>query len=157
MLRSNCSGTYTMKILDIENRLWQAKDHGFENEIFGEPFFSSCYGYKMRLSIHLDEKEHGFTGYMGAYLYLMRSDHDEILSWHFNKSCTFSVIDQQNGLDRKDIVRTFLPEGQHVFERPQQDENGGFGFKALISHLNLRSRNYYIKDNVVYIKLQIEQ
>ena len=157
MLRSNCSGTYTMKILDIENRLWQAKYHGFENEIFGEPFFSSCYGYKMRLSINLDEKKHGFTGYMGAYLHLMRSDHDDTLSWPFNKRYSFSVIDHQDGLDRNDYVATMVPEGEDLFERPQNDESVGFGDTQLISHSELRSRNYYIRDDVVYIKVQIEQ
>ena len=153
---SNCSGTFTLKIFDFENKLWQAKSHHIGNEITGEPFFTSCNGYKMRLYSYLDERERGFTGYMGVYVALMRSDHDEILQWPFNMSCTFIVIDQQDeGYCREDHVMSLIPEGEDSFKRPKQDENESWGFDNFISHSKLRTRKY-IKDNAVCIQVQIE-
>ena len=157
LVMSNCSGTCTLKIFDFENRLRQAKSHHhIGNKITGEPFFTSCNGYKMRLYIHLDEGERGFTGYMGVYVALMRSDHDEILQWPFNMSCTFIVIDQQDeGYCREDHVYTTIPHGQDNFKRPKQNENDGWGSDRLILHSELRSRKY-IKDNAVCVKVLIE-
>ena len=154
---SNCSGTYTLKIFDFENKLRQAKSrHRIGNEIAGEPFFTSCNGYKMRLYVYLDEREIGFTGYMGVYIALMRSDHDDTLQWPFNKTYTFIVIDQQDeGFCREDYVDTIIPEGEDNFKRPKQDENESWGFDNFISHSKLRTRKY-IKDNAVCIQVQIE-
>ena len=112
----------------------------------------------MRIFIHLDEGERrGLAGYMGVYIALMRSDHDETLQWPFNKRCTFSVIDQQDeGFDRENHVRT-LPTGElhDDFNRPRQNENAGFGPDKFILHSKLRTRKY-IKDNAVFVNVQIE-
>ena len=155
---SNCSGTFTLKIFDFENKLRQAKSRRhIGNEIAGKPFFTSCNGYKMRLYIHLDEGEKGSAGYMGAFLALMRGDHDEILQWPFNKKYMFIVIDQQDeGYCREDHVMEVVPEeGEIFFDRPQQSENEGCGSDQFILHSKLRTRKY-IKDNAVCVKVLIE-
>ena len=147
---SNCSGTFTQKISNFENKL------ASENIIQSEPFFSSYYGYKMRLSIHLDEGSSGFTGYMGVYIILMRSDHDGMLPWPFKETLAFSVIDQQDDKQcRIDHVKVLAPEGQVQFQRPQEDQNEGLGYLNFISHSKLRTRKY-IKDNTVYIQVQVQ-
>ena len=158
LMTSNYSGTFSLKIFDFENRLTSAESFGnFGNEIAGEPFFSSYYGYKMRLLIKLDQGGSGFPGYMGVYIILMRSEHDGMLSWPFKKSCVFSVIDQEDDEQcRMDHGVALDPKGQIGFRRPQQDENTGLGCKQFISHSKLRTRRY-IKDNTVYIQVQIQQ
>ena len=156
---SNCSGTCTLKIFDFENRLQQAKSYQhIGNEITGKPFFTSCNGYKMRIFVHLDEGEQlGLAGYMGVYIALMRSDHDETLQWPFNKRCTFSVIDQQDeGFYRENHVRTLTTGELHdCFNRPRQNENVGRGPNKFILHSKLRTRKY-IKDDAVFVNVQIE-
>ena len=153
---SNCSGTFTQKISNFENKLASAKSSFTEN-IQSEPFFSSYYGYKMRLSIHLDQGSSGFTGYMGVYIILMRSDHDGMLSWPFKEKFVFSVIDQEDDKQcRIDHVTVLDPEGHVQFQRPQQDQNEGFSCPTFISHSKLRTRKY-IKDNTVYVQVQIQQ
>ena len=145
-----------MNIFDIESRLRYARLSNFGNEVINAPFFTSSFGYKMRLHIFLDQEANGFTGHMGAYLHLMRSNHDEILHWPFNKRCTFSVIDQQDEQScRKDHVKMIVPRGESMFNRPQRNENSqGFGFTSFISHANLRTRNY-IRHRSVCIQVQI--
>ena len=108
--------------------------------------------------IYLDqERRSGFTGYMGVYIVLMRSDHDGMLPWPFKETLVFSVIDQQDDEQcRMDDVTVLAPEGQVQFQRPQQDENKGLGYNEFISHSKLRTRKY-IKDNTVYIQVQIQQ
>ena len=153
---SNCS--FTQKISNFENKLASAKSSCTENIIQSEPFFSSSYGYKMRLMIYLDqERRSGFTGYMGVYVVLMRSDHDGMLPWPFKEKFVFSVIDQEDDKQcRIDHVTVLDPEGHVQFQRPQQDQNGGFGHQNFISHSKLRTRKY-IKDNTVYVQVQIQQ
>ena len=107
--------------------------------------------------IYLYEGISGFTGYMGVYIILMRSDHDGMLSWPFKERLAFSVIDQQDDKQcRMDNVIVLNPEGQVQFQRPQQDQNEGLGYKKFISHSKLRTRKY-IKDNTVYIQVQVQQ
>ena len=124
---SNCS--FTQKISDFENKLASAKSSFTESIIQSEPFFSSSYGYKMRLMIYLYEGISGFTGYMGVYIILMRSDHDGMLSWPFKERLAFSVIDQQDDKQcRMDNVIVLNPEGRVQFQRPQHDQNYGLGY-----------------------------
>ena len=156
---SNCSGTYTLKIFDFENKLRQAKSYQhIGNEITGKPFFTSCNGYKMRIFVYLDEGERrGLAGYLGVYIALMRSDHDETLQWPFNKLCKFSVIDQQDeGFYRENHVST-IATGELLddFNRPRQNENAGRGPNKFILHSKLRTRKY-IKDDAVFVNVQIE-
>ena len=87
----------------------------------------------------------------------MKSDHDGMLSWPFKKRLVFSVIDQQDDKQcRIDHIEVLNPEGEVPFQRPQQDENEGLGYQKLISHSKLRTRRY-IKDNTVYIQVQLQQ
>ena len=109
------------------------------------------------LFISLDQGRKGFTGYMGVYIILMRSDHDGMLPWPFKERLVFSVIDQQDDEQcRMDHVEVLDPEGQIEFQRPQQDQNEGFGYSTFISHSKLRTCKY-IKDNTVYIQVQVQQ
>ena len=111
----------------------------------------------MRLLISLDLGRIGFTGYMGVYIMLMRSDHDGMLPWPFKETLAFSVIDQQDDKQcRIDDVKVLDPEGEVQFQRPQQDQNEGFGYNKFISHSKLRTRKY-IKDNTMYIQVQVQQ
>ena len=159
LVMSNCSGTCTLKIFDFETKLRQAKSYQpIGNEIVGEPFFTSCNGYKMKIFVHLVEGEQlWLAGYMGVYIALMRSDHDETLQWPFNKRCTFSVIDQQDeGFPRENHVMTLTTEELHdCFNRPRQNENAGYGPNKFILHSKLRTRKY-IKDDAVFVNVLIE-
>lgn len=152
---SNCFGTFTMKIPDLERKLSRAISARNSGVIKSAPFLSWNNGYKMKIAVYLSEANEGFTGYMGVYMILMKSNHDGMLTWPFTKPHTFTLVDQQDDeLQRQNHFMTMVPDGNVAFKRPQADENDAYGFPQFVSHSTLRSRKY-IKDNVVYIRMQV--
>ncbi len=106
--------------------------------IESEPFFTS-HGYKMKLSVDLNEAPSGYAGYMGVYLHLMKSDRDGTLPWPFTKRHTFILVDQQDDLSqRQNIKETKVPNGEEEFKRPRQRENVGWGKRQFAEHSTLR-------------------
>ena len=146
---------YTLKISNFTRKLAQAKSDDDGGGIDSEPFFTS-HGYKMKLSVNLNEAPCGFAGYMGVYLGLMKSDRDGTLPWPFTKRCTFVLVDQQDDLSqRQNIEAVLTPRGQEEFKRPRQRENVSMGKPQFVKHSTLRTRQY-IRDHAVYIKIMVE-
>ena len=109
----------------------------------------------MKLSVNLNEGPNGISGYMGAYIRLMKSDRDGSLPWPFAKYYTFVLVDQQDDLsERQDITESILPDGEAPFRRPRQRENKGMGNSCFVKHSTLHTRQY-IRDHAVYIKVFI--
>ena len=144
-----------MIITDFNRRFSEAKEKDVSGEIFEDPFYTSPHGYKLKMRVDLNEKREQHKDHMAVYIYVMKSDHDAILSWPFKKKYTFTLIDQQdNEEERKNIVRTFTPGGQDEFKRPIKKENVGRGFANFVSHARLQTRKY-IKDDTVFITVSI--
>ena len=147
--------TYTCKISNFTRKLSQAKSNYDVGCLESEPFFSS-HGYKMKLSVNLNEAPCGYAGYMGVYLILMRSDRDGALAWPFKKSFTFVLVDQQDNLSqRQNIEETIVPERQKCFKRPRQCENHPWGQPQFVKHSTLRTRQY-VRDHAVDIKILVD-
>ena len=145
-----------MIITDFNRKLSEAKDRNDIGKIDGDPFYSSVFGYKMRMKVQLNETREEYKGYMGVYIALMKSDHDPILSWPFKKSSTFTLIDQQdNEEERKNIERTVTPRGQENFQRPKDLVNLARGYPNFVSHTTLETRKY-IKDDTVFITVSVK-
>ena len=145
-----------MIITDFNRKLSEAKDRNDRGLIDGDPFYSSVFGYKMRMTVDLNETRELYKGHMGVYIQLMKSDHDAILSWPFKKSYTFTLIDQQdNEEERKNIQTTATPRGQKNFERPKDLANIGNGYPKFVSHTTLETRKY-IKDDTVFITVSVK-
>ena len=64
----NPEPTYTWKIANFTRKLAQAKSENDLGEFESEPFFTS-HGYKMKLSINLNEAPSGYAGYMHGCLF----------------------------------------------------------------------------------------
>ena len=108
------------------------------------------------MEVDLNETREIYKGHMGVYIALMKSDHDAILSWPFNKSYTFTLIDQQdNEGEKKNIERTITPRGEKYFERPKDLANLGYGYANFVSHTTLETRKY-IKDDTVFITVSVK-
>ena len=108
------------------------------------------------MSVNLNERREIHKGHMGVYIALMKSDHDGILSWPFNKSYTFTLIDQQDKeQERKNIERTITPQGEGNFKRPKDLANLGYGYAKFVSHKTLETRKY-IKDDTVFITVSVK-
>ena len=142
---------------DFNRKLSEAKENNVSYKIHGDTFYTSPYGYKLKMLADFNEKRELCKDHVGVYIYVVKSEHDGILSWPFNKKYTFTLIDQQdNEEERKNIVKTMTPEGRNEFMRPIEKENVGYGFPDFISHATLQTQKY-IKDDTVFITVSIEQ
>ena len=146
-----------MIITDFNRKLCEAKERNVPSYISGDLFYTSTHGYKLKMEVCLNQTKEQFKDHLGMYIHVMKSDHDAILSWPFKKKCTFTLIDQQdNEVERKNIVTTITPEGEDNFKRPNRKENKGRGFPDFVSHATLRTRKY-IKDDTIFITVSIQQ
>jgi hypothetical protein len=147
---------YMWKIANFTRKLAQAISDNEYGDIKSEPFFSS-HGYKMKVSVDLNEGPKGDTGYMGIYIHLMKSDRDGALPWPFTKRYTFVLVDQQDDLSqRQNITHSAFPNGEIAFKRSRQrGENEGKGKCRFVKHSTLRTRQY-IRDHAVYIKVILD-
>ena len=146
-----------MIITDFDRKLSEAKEEDMPGTIYGDPFYTSPYGYKLKMQVQINDTREEWKDHLGVYIQVMKSDHDAILSWPFKKKYTFTLIDQQdNEEERKNIVKTMTPEGRNEFMRPIEKENVGYGFPDFISHATLQTQKY-IKDDTVFITVSIEQ
>ena len=134
------------------NRKFSEANKNMTGIIFGDPFYTSPLGYKLRMEVELNVLPEHIWHYLAVSIRVMKSDHDAILSWPFKKKYTFTLIDQQdNEEERNNIIHAMTPTGQ---DRPKDKENGFTGF--MISHETLLTRKY-IKDDTVFITVSIEQ
>lgn len=146
---------YTLKITNFTSKLARAISEKSCGDIESQPFFSSR-GYKMKLWVRLNEGTSRKTGYMGAYLCLLKSDRDGSLPWPFTKRFTFVLIDQQDDPhQRKNIERSIVPNGEESFERPGRRDSVGGGKTDFVDHFILGTRQY-IRDHAVYIQVVID-
>ena len=146
-----------MIITDFNRKLSEAKEKNMLGNIFGDPFYTSPLGYKLRMRLQLNETREQHKDHLGVYICVMKSDHDAILSWPFKEKYTLTLIDQQdNEEERKNIVYSKTPEGEDSFKRPIEKENRGYGCARFVSHATLLTRKY-IKDDTVFITVSIEQ
>ena len=146
-----------MIITDFNRKLSEAKEKNVPGDIFGDPFYTSPHGYKLKMQVYLNDRREEYKGNLGVYICVMKSDHDAILSWPFKEKYTLTLIDQQdNEEERKNIVYSKTPEGEDSFKRPIEKENSGYGCARFVSYATLLTRKY-IKDDTVFITVSIEQ
>ena len=147
---------HVLKITDFNRKLSAAKDNNKLGDVFSVPFYTSPFGYKMKLNVTLNETKEERKDNMGAYLIIMESDHDAILSWPFKKKYTITVIDQeQDEGKRKNIEKTFTPNERESYKKPESKENLGIGSTRLISHETLKTCKYIVNDTV-FVKIKID-
>ena len=150
-----------MIITDFNKKLSEAKRNNQMDGIEGDPFYASPHGYKMKMRVYLNDTKELYKDHLGVYIYVMKSEHDAILSWPLKKKFTFTLIDQQdNEEERKNIVHTMTTGGddlkKQLFKKPIEKQNKGYGNVNFVSHVTLRTRKY-IKDDTVFITVSIEQ
>ena len=144
-----------MIITDFNRKLSEGKEKNVPSYIFGDPFYTSPHGYKLRMVANLNRSKEENKNHVRVFICVMKSEHDAILSWPFKKKCTFTLIDQQdNEKERENITHTVIPEGEDEFKKPTEKGNTGLGWH-LVSHARLQTRKY-IKDDTVFITVSFE-
>ena len=157
--RSVCTnGVFLWKIQNFRQQFEQARNSEEEIAIFSQPFYTSQYGYKLRLKAYLNGRDRGKGTHLSLYLIIMKGEYDALLDWPFNQKIIFFLLDQ--GEQRKHKMHQLspnrsLPNVKAVFNRPTLKENLGIGNPSFVSHESV-DQGEYVKDDAVFIKCEVE-
>ena len=139
--------SFTWRIDGFSEVLRKAKS-GEETRIESSPFYR-C-GYKCKMSINPNGLSSGENTHLSVYLIIMKGEYDATLTWPFDKTFTFTLIDQQeNEHNRENIVESFFSGPKlSSYARPVEKENIGRGLAKFVSHEKLQKRRYIVDDTI---------
>jgi TNF receptor-associated factor 4 len=133
---------------------------GSKTTVFSPPFLTGRHGYKMALSACLfgDGKVRGKN--MSLFIGILRGEYDALLTWPFSHRVTFTLLDQcQDPAARKNITYTVKPnavkENRAFLGRPTSERNASFGAQKFCE-INMLDKLDYIRDDVMFIKVQVD-
>ena len=151
----NCS-KFTWKIPNFDQHLQEAKN-GFEGGLYGEPFYASPHGYKLKAKLFPNGNGNGENTHLSVFVVVMRGEYDAILPWPFAQKVTFTLIDQQQDTSqRENVVKYFKADPtMESFDKPKDDENAGMGYNTFVSHEKLQTRRYIV-DNTIFIQIKVD-
>lgn len=157
--RSTCvNGIFLWKITNYKQQLEQAVASPEELAIFSPPFYTSQYGYKLRLKAYLNGRDRGKTSHLSLYIIIMKGEYDALLDWPFKQKITFYLINQgenKNHRTHQLSPNRSLPNIKVVFNRPTLKENLGIGNPCFVPHEIVNSGEY-VKDDTMFIKAIVE-
>ena len=157
---------YIWKIDKFSDILRQAKA-GEKETIESDPFFSECYGYKLKVSViphfagyftHLPSRR---SPHLSVEIFLMESEYDNMLPWPFRKKITFTLIGQHEDLRQRNNVVDYLsskrrgPFSNLFLKRPGEGNLCKGRIPLFISHKVLQTRRYIVNDTV-FLQVDVE-
>lgn len=119
---------------------------------------TTAYGYNLKVRIYPNGRGSGKNSYFSVFIVVMKGEHDAVLTWPFSKKVRLTLIDQQDGEDkRENVTKLVKPELEpDCFCRPKAKENEGYGFPLFISHGKLKSRKYIV-DDTLFLQVEIQE
>lgn len=98
--------------------------------------------------------------FVSLFICICRGDYDTLLVWPFSHRVTFTLLDQGDDIDnRRHIVYSVKPntckENKPFLGRPITDRNASFGAQKF-TDLDTMGTLEYIKDDTIYIKVEID-
>ena len=146
-------GIFIWKIPDIRRRYRDALDRKTIS-LYSPPFQTSPHGYRMCVRVYLNGDGAGKGTYISMFFVLMRSEHDDLLSFPFKQSVRFTLINQENRAES--ISEAFAPDlKSQSFQKPDSEMNVASGFPKFARQTVLQD-NRFTKGNVIYIKAQVD-
>ena len=147
------NGVFYWKIPDIRRRLRDALN-GRTISLYSPPFYTSPHGYRMCIRTYLNGDGTGKGTHISLFFVLMRSEHDNLLSWPFKQSVRFTLINQKNLASS--IAEAFIPDlHSPSFQKPTKDMNVASGFPRFALQSILQDENY-TEGNTIYIKCRVD-
>ena len=146
-------GILVWKIPDIRRRYRDATERRTIS-LYSPPFYTSPHGYRMCIRTYLNGDGIGKGTHLSLFFVLMRSEHDNLLSWPFKQSVRFTLINQRN--PELSITEAFVPDQKSPsFKKPENNMNIASGFPKFARQSVLQDEGYTL-DNVIYIKCQVD-
>ncbi len=134
------------------------------DEFYSPPFYTSSYGYKMRLKVVIGGENIGAGTHVSVYTYLMKGDHDDTLTWPFSGTITIELLNQlknKHHYSYKQLISSSKDDGK-VSQR-MVDSCGAvlrYGWSMFISHSilehNASVNTQYLKDDTLVFRVSVE-
>ncbi|KAG8141756.1 hypothetical protein E2320_006445 [Naja naja] len=152
--QASYDGVFLWKITDVHQKCYEAicgKSHGFQSPAF----YTSRYGYKLCMRIHLNGEGKGRGTHISLFVMLLKGDYDSLLPWPFTHKITFMLLSQDHG---DHLVTSLQPDPTSAsFQRPETDLNEASGFARFLPLAKLQSSKYtYLKEGTLFLKCIVE-
>ena len=93
--RTVCTnGVFIWKIDNYRKKMDESSESDEELAIFSPPFYTSQYGYKLKLKAYLNGRDRGRGKHLSLYIIIMKGAYDTLLDWPYNMKVTFYLLDQ---------------------------------------------------------------
>ncbi|KAL8213070.1 UNVERIFIED_CONTAM: hypothetical protein K2H54_060541 [Gekko kuhli] len=148
------NGCFLWKISDVGLRTQEALTNN-RPALYSPCFYTSRYGYKLRLKLFLNGDGTGAGTHLSLFLVVMKGEYDFQLKWPFQHKVTFTLLDQVN---RHHFSTSFRPlQSSSSFQRPASEQNVASGLPEFFP-LNLlhASGTAYICQNTLAIQAVID-
>nr|XP_033816637.1 TNF receptor-associated factor 2 isoform X2 [Geotrypetes seraphini]XP_033816638.1 TNF receptor-associated factor 2 isoform X2 [Geotrypetes seraphini]XP_033816639.1 TNF receptor-associated factor 2 isoform X2 [Geotrypetes seraphini]XP_033816640.1 TNF receptor-associated factor 2 isoform X2 [Geotrypetes seraphini]XP_033816641.1 TNF receptor-associated factor 2 isoform X2 [Geotrypetes seraphini] len=146
-------GIFIWKIADFARKRQEAIA-GRCPAMFSPAFYTSKYGYKLRLRIYLNGDGTGRGTHISLFFVVIKGPNDALLRWPFNQKVTLMLLDQNN---REHVIDAFRPDiTSSSFQRPMTDMNIASGCPLFCPITKLESKNSYVRDDTIFIKAIVD-
>ncbi|XP_007900919.1 TNF receptor-associated factor 1 [Callorhinchus milii] len=147
-------GIFMWKITDFTRKRQEAIA-GRITSLYSPAFYTSRYGYKVRMRVYLNGDGAGRGSHISLFFVMMRGEYDALLQWPFKQKVTFMFLDQNN---REHVIDAFRPDlNSSSFQRPVNEMNIASGCPMFFSLCKLDSpKQAYVKDETLFIKCIID-
>ena len=144
-------GLFIWKIPDIQQHYQEAVG-GKTVSLYSPPFYTSPHGYCV--CTYLNSVDDGKGTHISVFFFIMRSQHDDKLSWPFKHTVQITLINQKN--PAASITEAFIPDlHSPSFKRPSYNMNIPCGFPKFASLTVLKDKDF-TNDNAITIQCQID-
>ncbi|XP_059849801.1 TNF receptor-associated factor 1 [Hypanus sabinus] len=147
-------GIFIWKITDIGRKRQEAIS-GRTTSLYSPGFYTSRYGYKVRMRIYLNGDGAGRGTHISLFFVIMKGEYDALLHWPFKQKVTFMLLDQ-NG--REHLIDAFRPDvNSSSFQRPASEMNIASGCPLFFPLAKLDSpKQTYLKHDVLFVKCIVD-
>ena len=147
------NGVLVWKIPDVRRRYREAVERKTIS-LYSPPFYTSPHGYRVCIRVYLNGDGIGKGTHISLFFFIMRSEHDNLLTWPFKQSVRFTLIHQKK--TSLSISESFVPDpNSPSFKKPERDLNIASGFPKFARQSVLQDEGF-TQDNLIYIKCQVD-
>ena len=149
-IENSCNGHLDWTIPEIKHQLKNAYS-GKTLSLYSPPFYTSLFGYKICLRLHLLGDSIGKSTHLSLFFVVMRGEFDSLLKWPFENKVSLRLLNRSGG---RDIVDTFCPDpSSSSFKKPESDMNIASGFPQFMP---LKTFMNFICDDTIDIQCKVD-
>ena len=109
----------------------------------------------MCLKVYANGNGDGAGTHVSVYVYLMRGEHDDKLTWPFRGDITIQVANQNRDLEYTVVFDDEIATDEELSGRVTVGDiaEGGWGTCEFVSHTKLESTKQYLKNDCIKFRV----